>query len=373
MSDATDLARTPLHAWHVANGARMVGFAGWSMPVQFTSIVEEHTAVRNAVGLFDISHMGRLLIDGAEATPFLESILTRRIADMTPGQVRYSLLCNPEGGILDDVLVYQVQLPEGELSGYGMVVNAGNRTKVISWLHEHVGAFDVHISDHTTEYAMFAVQGPRAIELLDATAACELTSIKYYHGGMTQVAGYRCFVSRTGYTGEDGCEVICDAADAETIWQAMFDRGAALGATPVGLGARDTLRLEAGMPLYGHELSESIDPVQAGLSFAVNLRDRAFIGRDAIVKLKEDRSRPVRVGLQLDGKRAAREGAVIVQGDEQVGEVTSGTFSPTFQRPIAMGYVKPTASAPGAPLAVDIRGKHHPAQVVPLPFYQRGN
>lgn len=373
MPDATDLAQTPLHAWHVANGGRMVGFSGWSMPVQYSSIVEEHTAVRNAVGLFDISHMGRLLIDGAEATDFLESILTRRIADMTPGQVRYALLCNLEGGILDDVLVYQVQLPEGELSGYGMVVNAGNRAKVISWLHRHAGKFDVQITDHTAEYAMIAVQGPRAIELLDAAAACELTSMKYYHGGMTQIAGFRCFVSRTGYTGEDGCEVICDAADAETIWQALCDHGAALGATPVGLGARDTLRLEAGMPLYGHELSETIDPLQAELSFAVNLRDREFLGRDAIVKLKEDRTRPVRIGLQLEGKRAAREGAVILQSDEIVGEVTSGTFSPTFQRPIAMGYVKPTASAPGASLAVDIRGKHHPAQVVPLPFYHRGS
>jgi len=372
MSEDSDLARTPLYEWHAANGGRMVGFSGWSMPVQYTSIVEEHNAVRNAVGLFDVSHMGRLLINGDDATAFLESVLTRRVADMTPGQVRYSRVCNEEGGILDDVLVYQVQLPEGDLSGYGLVVNAGNRTRILSWLHQHIGSLTVEIADHTSEYSMIAVQGPRAIQLLDSVLACELTAMRYYHGAMTQFAGFRCFVSRTGYTGEDGCEIICDSADVETIWHTLLDKGASLGTTPIGLGARDTLRLEAGMPLYGHELSETIDPLQAGLAFAVNLRDRQFVGRDAIVALKGNRSRPVRVGLQLEGKRPAREGATIVHGNEVAGEVSSGSFSPTFQRPIAMGYVKITASAPGASLAVDIRGKHHAAQVVPLPFYQRG-
>jgi aminomethyltransferase len=372
MSDDASLARTPLHDWHAAHGGRMVDFAGWSMPVQYGSIVDEHQATRRAAGLFDISHMGRLIIDGPGARAFLDSVLTRRIDDMTPGQVRYSLMCNEAGGVLDDVLVYQIHLPEGGLSGYGLVVNASNRAKITAWLGQRRGSFDVQVDDKTSEYAMIAIQGPRAIELLDAITDYELTSMRYYYGLMTRVAGYRAFVSRTGYTGEDGCEIICDAADAAIVWSQLVERAAAVGGGPVGLAARDTLRLEAGMPLYGHELSEDINPVQAGLDFAINLRNREFAGREAIVRFQKDHSQPVRIGLQLEGKRPAREGAVILRGDETVGSVTSGTFSPTFERPIAMGYVKPSAAASGTPLAVDIRGQHHAAQVVPLPFYQRG-
>jgi aminomethyltransferase len=359
MNDDSQLLQTPLHGWHVAHGGRMVDFAGWSMPVQYTSIVEEHQATRKAAGLFDISHMGRLIIDGPDAQRFLDSLLTRRIDDMTPGQVRYSL-------------VYQIQLPEGGLSGYGLVVNASNRTKIVAWLNQRRGDFDVGIDDKTADYAMISIQGPRAIEVLDAICDYELTSLRYYFGVMARVASFRSFVSRTGYTGEDGCEIICDAADAGIIWTRLIERAEPLGGGPVGLAARDTLRLEAGMPLYGHELSEQINPVQAGLSFAINLRHREFVGREAIVAAQQNHQQPVRVGLQLEGKRPAREGAVILHGDEPVGAVTSGTFSPTFERPIAMGFVKQTAAGPGVPLAVDIRGQHYPAQVVPLPFYQRG-
>lgn len=372
MNDESELLRTPLHGWHVAHGGRMVDFAGWSMPVQYSSIVEEHQATRQAVGMFDISHMGRLIIDGPDAQRFLDSLLTRRIDDMSPGQVRYSLVCNETGGVLDDILVYQIQLPEGDLSGYGLVVNASNRVKIISWLNQRRGSFDVGIDDKTADYAMISLQGPRAIEVLDAICDYELTSLRYYFGVMARVASFRSFVSRTGYTGEDGCEIICDAADAGIIWTRLIERAEPLGGGPVGLAARDTLRLEAGMPLYGHELSEQINPVQAGLNFAINLRNREFVGRDAIVAAQKNEEQPVRVGLQLEGKRPAREGALILHGDETVGSVTSGTFSPTFERPIAMGFVKQTAAAPGTPLAVDIRGQHHPAQVVPLPFYQRG-
>jgi aminomethyltransferase len=251
-------------------------------------------------------------------------------------------------------------------------VNASNRAKIAAWLGRRRGSFDAHVDDKTGDYAMIAVQGPRAIEILDAITDYELTSLRYYHGVMSRVAGFRAFVSRTGYTGEDGCEIICDAADVELVWSQLVERAAAVGGGPVGLAARDTLRLEAGMPLYGHELSEEINPVQAGLDFAINLRNRNFAGRDALTRLQKDGGQPVRVGLQLEGKRPARDGAVILRSDAPVGSVTSGTFSPTFERPIAMGYVKATASAPGTHLAVDIRGQHHAAQVVPLPFYQRG-
>jgi aminomethyltransferase len=291
---------------------------------------------------------------------------------MNPGQVRYALVCNERGGVLDDVLAYQIELPEGRLSGYGLVVNAGNRLKIVEWLAQHAAGLDVTIRDATHEYAMLAVQGPRAIELLDQLTDLELTTMRYYTGHMTRICGFAAFVSRTGYTGEDGGEIICDANDAVTIWNELTARAEALGGGPVGLAARDTLRLEAGMPLYGHELSESINPIQAGLDFAVNLRNRDFVGRDAIARLQQDREQPIRVGLQMDGKRPAREESSIRYEGRDVGVVTSGTFSPTFQRPIAMAYVKPMYAAPGASLAVDIRGAEHPAQVVPLPFYQRG-
>jgi aminomethyltransferase len=372
MSADAPLQKTSLHDWHVERGARMVDFAGWSMPVQYHSIVEEHQATRRACGLFDVSHMGRLIVDGPDAQRFLDSLLTRRIDDMTPGQVRYSLLCNESGGVLDDVLVYQIHLPEGGLSGYGLVVNASNRAKIMAWLAQHLKGFDARVDDKTLEYAMIAVQGPKSIELLDSITECELTAQRYYHGLMTRVGGFRAFVSRTGYTGEDGCEIICDAADALIIWKRLIDLAEPAGGGPVGLAARDTLRLEAGMPLYGHELAESINPVEAGLDFAVNLRGREFVGGEALRRSQKEGPAKVRVGLQIDGKRPAREQAVILQGDAPVGQVTSGTFSPTFERPIAMGYVKPTAAALGAHLAVDVRGQHYAAQVAPLPFYQRG-
>jgi len=350
----------------------MVDFTGWSMPVQYRSIVEEHHATRRAVGLFDVSHMGRVLIDGPDAASFLDSLLTRSVVDMKPTQIRYSLICNEQAGILDDVLVYRVTLESGEPSGYGLVINAGNREKIIAWLEANRGDFDIKLEDITTTYGMFAVQGPRAIEIMDPLTTCELTSLRYYTGQMTHVADVECFLSRTGYTGEDGCEVVCPVDQLENVWCRVMESAQEVGGGPVGLGARDTLRLEAGMPLYGHELTESINPVQAGLDFAINLIDRQFVGRDAIVACQKDHSQPVRVGLQLEGRRVAREGAMVLLGDQEAGYVTSGTFSPTFEHPIAMAYVSTPAAAPGNRLAVEIRGQEYPATVVPLPFYQRG-
>jgi aminomethyltransferase len=372
MTANSDLLRTPLFDWHVAHGGRMVDFAGWSMPVQYTSIVEEHQATRAAAGLFDISHMGRLLLDGPDAGTFLDSLLTRAVADMKPSQIRYSLACNEAGGVLDDVLVYRPVIRDDQPIGYGMVVNASNRAKIVAWLEAHRGNRNVEIRDMTEAYAMIAVQGPQAIPLLDALTPSEITSLHYYTGEMMSITGVNCFVSRTGYTGEDGCEVICDSDKIEGIWVALVAAAEKVGGSAVGLAARDTLRLEAGMPLYGHELSEEINPVAAGLDFAVNLRDRTFVGKDAILAFRQDSHQPVRVGLQLSDRRVPREGCPILQGEEVVGQVTSGTFSPTFERPIAMGYVKQTATALGASIAVDIRGQQHAAKIVPLPFYERG-
>jgi aminomethyltransferase len=374
MPTTANLAQTPLHQWHVEHDGRMVDFAGWSMPVQYSSIVEEHNATRTAAGLFDISHMGRLGVYGPDAAKFLDAMVTRRIADMSPGQIRYGLVCNATGGILDDVLVYRW---DGELSSmpeppaFHLVVNASNRQKIVDWLTDRQIEFAARIEDLTKSTAMIAVQGPLAIERTDPLVDCELTSLRYYRGIATRVLNHDAYVSRTGYTGEDGCEIICPEEDAVEIWAALHEAIEQCGGRAVGLGARDTLRLEAGMPLYGHELSENITPLQAGLDFAVNLVDRDFIGRDALADATEG-ARPVRVGLQMDGRRAARETCPVLYEDQPVGTVTSGTYSPTFERPLAMAYVKPSAAAIGTPLMVDVRGTQLPATVVPLPFYERG-
>lgn len=371
---STELARTPLHDWHIAHGGRMVDFAGWAMPVQYTSIAEEHTATRQRVGVFDISHMGRLHFFGAEAAKFLDALVTRRVTDMKPGQVRYALVCEQEGGILDDVLVYRPAanpLIDEDAPAFRIVVNASNRAKIIEWFDDRLPDYATRFDDVTKSTAMIAVQGPRAIELVDPLVDCDLRALRYYTSAECHFGGIPISISRTGYTGEDGCEIICPAEKALVIWETIMEKGQALGVQPVGLGARDTLRLEAGMPLYGHELTEFINPFQAGLGFAVNFGGREFIGREALERLAADSKQPVRVGLQLEGRRVPRHGCPVLQGYELVGDVTSGTFSPTFQRPLAMAYVRPTARAIGTRLAVDIRGTPHTAIVVPLPFYER--
>jgi aminomethyltransferase len=387
-------ARTALYDWHVAHGGRMVDFGGWSMPVQYSSILQEHQTTRTAVGLFDVSHMGRLHFYGPDVARFLDSLLTRRVIDMRAGQIRYSLICNHQGGILDDVLVYCLktpgqqgaprqqspqqssgppfQMPPFQMPPFQMVVNASNRSKIIDWLTTHQADYDVQFHDMTRKTTMIAVQGPRAISLLDPLMDCNLATIRYYRGMPSQFSGWPCYVSRTGYSGEDGCELIVTAEESSPVWETILQHGAEMGTAPIGLAARDTLRLEAAMPLYGHELSELINPIQAGLGFALNLQNRQFVGHDAIVKLQSENHQPLRIGLQLNGKRVPREGHGILQEGQQVGEITSGTYSPTFERPIAMGYVKQAAGALGTTLHIDIRGKQYRAVVVPLPFYQRG-
>jgi aminomethyltransferase len=376
MTMTAELLRTPLHGWHVAHGGRMVDFAAWSMPVQYTSITAEHHATRNAVGVFDISHMGRLEFFGPDAERFLDAVVTRRVADMRPGQIRYGLVCNAAGGILDDVLVYRLPVSgpiADDTPTFQMVVNASNRTKIVDWLTRRLPDFATKMDDVTTTTAMIAVQGPKAVGLVAPLFSGELKAIRYYTGTFGQLGGVDCFVSRTGYTGEDGCEIICPAEVAPGIWERMIALSKSAGGMAVGLGARDTLRLEAAMPLYSHELSETINPIQAGLAFAVSFGDREFVGREALERAARDANGQVRIGLQLDGKRVPRQGAAVLLGDEPVGEVTSGTFSPTFERPIAMAYVRPSAQATGTRLAIDIRGTQFPAVVVPLPFYDRGH
>ena len=381
MGTFTMLSKTPLHSWHAAHGGRLVDFAGWSMPVQYRSIVEEHQATRDSVGLFDVSHMGRLLFSGAGAGGFLNRILTRQVADLALGRIRYSLVTNDSGGILDDVLIYH--LPNGflapiaasELAGaasiYHLVVNASNREKIIAWLHSQAMPRDCAMLDLTFDTAMIAVQGPGALSLIHNVLGFDASPLKYYTAAAFSWQGCHCLASRTGYTGEDGCELVCAAAAAEEFWTALVSGDHTNRATPAGLGARDTLRLEAAMPLYGHELSETVDPYQAGLSFAVDLAGRQFPGRDTLARLAQQENLPIRVGIELAGQRPARELSEIYHHDQKVGVVTSGTFSPTLRRPIAMGYAPRSLSALGTELWIDIRGRKEPARVVALPFYRR--
>ena len=374
------LSTTPLHSWHIEQGARLVDFAGWEMPVQYNSIVEEHLATRQGAGLFDVSHMGRVRFDGAGAARFLDRLLTRRVLDLQVGQIRYSLITNEEGNVLDDVLVYHLQTPS-EIRYHMLVVNASNRMKILDWLTSHQTAEDeVRISDCTLETAMIAVQGPDALQIVDPLVDVDLNNLRYYQGVVTRQMGKPCTVSRTGYTGEDGVELIVHADKANQVVNNLFASGRDLGIRPVGLGARDTLRLEAALPLYGHELDESTSPFQAGLDFAVNLEDaqqnpRQFVGCEALAEQAQLPRHQVRVGLALEGRRAAREGHTVHAGAEQVGIVTSGSFSPTLQYPIAMAYLNvqdsPSIAEPGMELEVDIRGTRQTARVTALPFYRR--
>jgi aminomethyltransferase len=353
--------RTPLFDWHQARGARIVDFAGWDMPVQYNSIVEEHQAVRTAAGIFDISHMGRLSFAGDGTLGLLQQVYTNNVATMKDFQARYGLVCNEKGGVRDDVLVYRWPY------GYAMVVNASNREKIVAWLNQHKADRNVEITDRTYATCMVALQGPQAVEMSKGLTPADSGQLAYYFATATTYQGKPCIVSRTGYTGEDGLEFIVPAELGVTLWEELLKRGA----KPCGLGARDTLRLEAAMPLYGHELSEEIDPFQAGIGWAVKLGKGDFIGRAALDARREGNSFQKRVGLMLAGKRIAREGAAVLHQGREIGKVTSGTFSPTLNQSIAMAYVDPLCTQKGFSCEVDIRGKTEPAQVTALPFYSR--
>jgi aminomethyltransferase len=353
--------RTPLYDWHASHGARIVDFAGWDMPIQYTTIIDEHQAVRTAAGLFDISHMGRLSFGGPDALALIQQVYTNNAATLKEGQVRYGLVCNEQGGIRDDVLVYRWPY------GYTMVVNASNRTKIVDWLDQHKAGRNVDIRDQTRETCMVAVQGPLAMEIARGITTADADKLAYYYATPATYHGKQCVVSRTGYTGEDGVEIMVNASQAVELWEELIARKA----RPCGLGARDTLRLEAAMPLYGHELGEEIDPLQAGIAWAVKLDKGDFLGREALLRRKEDKTLRQRIGLELSGKRIAREGATVLADGKEIGKVTSGTFAPTLNKSIAMAYVDPGYVGVGTSLTVDIRGKSEAARVAELPFYKR--
>lgn len=371
------LARTPLFEWHSEHGGRLVDFAGWSMPIQYTSISDEHVATRTAAALFDVSHMGRFFFEGEAAGEWLQSLVTRNIANQAVQDVRYSLVTRDDGGVLDDILVYR--MPPSAIVPHAhrwmLVVNASNRSKIWDWLEQHQPpALDRRV-DETAGTAMIAVQGPIARRLVIETLKLpQLEELKNYQVTSLEDperAGREMIVSRTGYTGEDGFELIVPAERAESVWDQLIVAGADEGVVPAGLGARDTLRLEAAMPLYGHELGEERSAATAGLDFAIDLK-HDFPGRDQLAADKEVTEQPVkRVGFVMDAKRVAREGANVFVGDNQVGEVTSGTFSPTLQQAIGMAYVEHQVAEIGQSIEIDIRGKRAAARVVKLPFYRR--
>jgi len=378
MPVSSTLLETPLVGWHAAHGGRMVDFAGWRMPVQYASIVEEHLATRRAAGLFDVSHMGRLTIGGAGAVDWLESLLTRRVSGIEIGRVRYTLVTSDAGDrpvVLDDALVSRdTDAPDGT-ARLALVVNASNRERVVAWLTSRLPKTGVTFADRTFETAMIAVQGPLAMTIVCGLCkpadATRIQSLRNYRATSAMVAGHPAAVSRTGYTGEDGVELVVDAGAAVSLWEAIHAAGESLGLRACGLGARDTLRLEAGMPLYGHELREETDPSAIGLDLAVNLEGRSFPGAGHYAALRNHPSGRVRVGLRFDSKRSAREGDAVMLGERQVGVVTSGSFAPTLGTAVAMAMVDRDAAAPGTMLDGVIRDTRQPATVTPLPFYQR--
>ena len=349
----------------------MVPFAGFEMPIQYESIVSEHHACRSAAALFDVSHMGRLRFDGPGSEQLLDHLLTRRVSDLAPGRTRYAMVCNAEGGVLDDVLVSHLETPSGTRY-HLLVVNASNHDKILRWIQPHLADFPgVTLSDRTEATGMIAVQGPRAIDVCKELLAFDPSRLKYYRAVVTEQFGKPVILSRTGYTGEDGFELVVRAEEAPRIWENLMLAGRDAGFAAAGLGARDTLRLEAAMPLYGHELDESIDPITAGLSFACNLKGRSFIGDEALREIAGAGPKQVRIGLRLEGKRPAREGCEVRSADGQrIGRITSGGPSPTLGYPIAMAYVD-AAHADDASFQIDIRGKAVGAMKTPLPFYNR--
>ncbi|GGE84988.1 aminomethyltransferase [Mycetocola zhadangensis] len=371
MSDPVPERTSPLFAVHTELGASFTDFAGWQMPVRYTSDLAEHAAVRSAAGLFDLSHMAEILVYGADAGAFLDAALAGRLSAIDLMQAKYSLILTEDGGVLDDVVVYRI----GETT-YLVVANAGNRDAAFAALHDRAAEFTVTVDDQSDDYALIAVQGPNSRAILEETVGISelgspLDELKYYRATDAFFHGVPLLIARTGYTGEDGFELYLRSDAAVLLWRAIEEAGNKHGLVPAGLASRDTLRLEAGMPLYGHELGTETFPAQAGLGRVVALsKGNDFIGRSAIEAGPPADAR-VLVGLTSEGKRAGRAGYAIVSGDTEVGTVSSGALSPTLQHPIMMAYVDPAVSAPGTELAVDVRGTKIPATVTTLPFYRR--
>jgi aminomethyltransferase len=370
------LRRTPLTSVHERLGATLTGFAGWLMPLRYGSETAEHNAVRTAAGLFDLSHMGEIMVTGPEAAATLDYALVGQPSALAPGRARYTMICAPDGGILDDLIVYRLAGDE-----FLVVANAANTDTVLNALTDRAGAAGAKVADRTADYALIALQGPNAARILGPMTDADLATVKYYASYPATVAGHRILLARTGYTGEDGFELFTRPQDAEPIWEALTAAGAASGLIPAGLAARDTLRLEAGMPLYGNELGPDLTPFDAGLGRVVKLdKPGDFVGRAALAERAQAKPERELVGLVGRTRRVPRHGYDVLWDASACGKVTSGAPSPTLGRPIAMAYVDARVASQarearpgGGPdrLAVDVRGNAEPADLVSLPFYHR--
>jgi len=363
---------TPLRAVHESLGATMTAFAGWLMPLRYAGEISEHQAVRTAAGLFDLSHMGEIAVTGPQAADALDYALVGRLSALAPGRARYTMICAPDGGVLDDLIVYRLADEE-----YLVVANAANTATVLAALGERAAGHDAQVRDQTAEYALIAIQGPRAAAILAPLADIDLGGVKYYSGYRCTVAGQPVLLARTGYTGEDGFELFTASEDAEALWRALATAGAGDGLVPAGLAARDTLRLEAGMPLYGNELSTEVTPFDAGLGRVVVFdKPGDFVGRAALEQRAQAPARQVLAGLIAESRRVPRHGYSVTWDGVSRGTVTSGAPSPTLAVPIAMAYLDPETAVAARDdtegrLAVDVRGRPEPARITTLPFYRR--
>lgn len=357
--------KTPLYDQHVALGAKMTEFADWSMPLYYSSITDEVLAVRNAVGIFDLSHMGEFIVSGDAALELLQLVVTNDVSKLEIGQAQYNLLCDETGGVLDDLIVYR--LGQGL---YMPVVNASNIAQDFSWMCDH-NEVSADIQDKSAETALIAIQGPNAFSLMESLTGHNYSDMKRFHIVQGSVSGVDAWIASTGYTGSAGFELYCQAGHASAIWNAVMDAGDKFGAKPIGLGARDVLRVEAGYPLYGHELDRETTPLDAGLMWAVKLNKKRFIGKDAIATAESIGAEKCLVGLEAIDRCIPRHGYNVVVDQESIGQITSGTFSPTLQKAISMAYIKPDYAEPGRELSIDVRGKTCASRVVPIPFYRQ--
>jgi aminomethyltransferase len=355
--------RTPLYERHVALGGRMVDFGGWELPQQYTSIRDEHLAVRKVAGLFDISHMGRLYVEGPAAEAYLQRLLTNDIAKLDPGHAMYALMCKEDGGVLDDLVVYRQ-----DRERFLVVVNAANREKDVAWMGEHLEP-GVSMLDRTTEVSLIAFQGPRSAELMPAGSTMT-DGIPYFGFHPGEVAGVSVLMSRTGYTGEDGFELFIDADEVGLVWDAILEAGAPTGVLPAGLGARDATRLEAALRLYGNDMDETVNPYEAGLGWTVKLGKDDFVGKSALAEVHEEGPRRTLIGLKTEPGNIPRHGAAVMGGGKRAGVVTSGTHSFFLGYPIALAMVEVPSFRVGDKVAVEVRGREAPAEVVKLPFYR---
>jgi len=364
--DNSALLRTPLHETHARLGAMFTDFAGWSMPLRYGSDLEEHHAVRRSAGLFDLSHMGEVHVTGPAAADALDLALVGNIGALATGRARYTMLCAPDGGVLDDLIVYRL-----DQTHFLVVANAANRALVAAELVARAAGLDAEITDRTLETALVAVQGPVSSAIVAAATGQDLDDLQYYAARPATLAGAEVMLARTGYTGEDGFEIFVPDEQATAVWEKLTELGGDR-LVPAGLACRDTLRLEAGMPLYGHELSTDRTPFEAGLGRVVRFDKAAdFVGRAALERRRDNPAPQVLVGLRGSGRRAPRAGYPVLHDDTAVGEVTSGALSPTLGYPVAMAYVDRAVAQPRTSLVVDVRGRPEPVEVVELPFYKR--